>query len=125
MDRARFGSCLLCLVTTALLSPRVGQGEPVAPADEARQQAAARALVDEGFAAYGVKDYDRAIERFRAAYEIWPAPSLVYNIAQAFRLAGRCADALRSYREFLERDPDVENRTAVELRIVEMERCTE
>src|SRR5688572_19809072 len=56
-------------------------------------------------AAYEARDYDGALVALRAAYAIDPRPDLVYAQAQAQRMAGRCADAIETYRAFLALQP--------------------
>ena len=42
-----------------------------------------------------------ALEKFRAAYRIWPSPNTLFNIARQEDLLGQRLDALRDYREAL------------------------
>jgi hypothetical protein len=48
-------------------------------------------------------------------------PALLYNIAQARRLAGNTKEALRSYKTFLRLVPNATNRAEVESRVVELQ----
>jgi tetratricopeptide (TPR) repeat protein len=97
---------------------------PPAAGDEA-SQAQARALHQRGMAAYDLGNFDEAIEAFRQAYQLAPAPGLLFNLAQAQRAKGEpgCADALRSYRAYLRALPEASNRDLVSEQIAEMERC--
>ena len=88
-------------------------------------QARSKALYDEGSRAYKAGDYRRAVERFLEAYELSGAPAILFNIAQAYRLDGACADALTYYRRSLAEEPDAANRAEVEERIAEMQRCAD
>jgi hypothetical protein len=96
-----------------------------AQADEARRRA--DDLARAGFAAYDRHDYERAIVAFEKAYQLAPAPGLLYDIAQAHRQRGPagCVQALDWYRRYRaaagaqgQVPPDV-----VAARIAEMERC--
>lgn len=75
--------------------------------------------------------YGEAAKEFEAAYEAKDDPALLYNIAQAYRLAGENADAVRSYRSFLRRSAhantsaDRKRVADVEARIAELEKLME
>lgn len=53
-----------------------------------------------GTTAYNLARFDEAVEEFTKAYEAWPQPAFLYNIAQAYRLAGNCKQALYFYKRF-------------------------
>ncbi len=81
------------------------QPDPKAGAPSAADKQAAKKLVDDGLAAYNTKDYDKAIELYKQAFGLIPHPILLFNIAQAHRLAGRPDKAVPFYERYLERDP--------------------
>jgi tetratricopeptide (TPR) repeat protein len=56
-------------------------------------------------AAQSAGDYDVAITFYEKAYELIPHPLLLFNIAQAHRLAGRIEQAETFYQRFLTTDP--------------------
>jgi tetratricopeptide (TPR) repeat protein len=58
------------------------------------------ALFEAGQALYERGQYHEAADAFRRAYELLPVPALLYNLAQAERLEGRCDLALSDYRHF-------------------------
>jgi hypothetical protein len=60
----------------------------------------ARDLYDLGARQYEQGAYADAVRAFRSAYDLTPVPALLYNLAQAERLAGDCPGALRDYRAF-------------------------
>src|SRR6185295_10855771 len=68
--------------------------------------ARARALYQEGARLYNLGQYDAAVQSFEAAYAISGAKPLLFNIAQAYRLAGpaRCDSALQAYESYLRED---------------------
>ena len=74
---------------------------PAAAGDKER----ARALHDEGLRAYEAGEYGRAITAYRKAYALVPAPGILFNLAQAYRLRGDCRRANRAYRTFLHAAP--------------------
>jgi tetratricopeptide (TPR) repeat protein len=94
----------------------------VAAADEAND-AQARALSTEGLTQFKSGHYDEAIAAFQASYALSPLPPLLFNAAQAYRLQGRCEEALTHYRRYLDAAPEAPNRAAAEARMIEMDRC--
>jgi tetratricopeptide (TPR) repeat protein len=83
----------------------------------------ARSLADRGRAAHDQHDYAGAIAAFTEAYAIAPAPALLFNLAQAYRLAGRCDDASLMYRRFLASNPPDDARALAEIHLTAVERC--
>lgn len=75
-----------------------------------------------GTAHYQQKEYDLAIEQFKAGYEAVPQAVFLYNIAQSHRYAGRPDQALSYYRQFLQLSPDAKNRAEIEERIAALEK---
>jgi hypothetical protein len=65
----------------------------------------AKQYVDAGLAAQEAGDYDTAITFYRKAYQLLPHPALLFNMAQAHRLAGQLDQALALYRRYLAEDP--------------------
>jgi hypothetical protein len=59
--------------------------------------------------AYNLGRFDEAVTLFSKAYEAWPHPDFLYNIAQSHRLAKNCKQALHFYKRFLSiKDQDTE-----------------
>lgn len=100
-------------------------GATGAQAQDKDEQARSRALYDQGSRAYKAGDYPRAIELFLAAYELSHAPAILFNVAQAYRLAADCQRALDYYRRSLAEEPDAANRDEVEERVSEMQACVD
>lgn len=69
----------------------------------------ARKAYDEATAAFGLGRYAEAAEKYEKAFSIHPDPALLYNCAQAYRLAGNRARALELYRNYLRLYPDRSN----------------
>jgi hypothetical protein len=61
----------------------------------------ARSFLNKATAAYGLGHYAVAAENFEKAYELRPDPALLYNAAQAHRLAGNKQRALELYQSYL------------------------
>ena len=80
----------------------------------------ARTLAERGRAAHDARDYAGAIAAFTEAYAIAPAPALLFNLAQAYRLAGRCDDASLMYRRFLASSPSDDARGLAELHLLHL-----
>ena len=60
----------------------------------------AEAHFKKGDTAYNLGRWDEAILHFTRAYEASPQPELLYNIAQAYRQAANCKQALHFYKRF-------------------------
>jgi tetratricopeptide (TPR) repeat protein len=82
---------------------------------------AAREHFLKGTKAFDLGLYEDAIKEYMSAYQIKDDPAFLYNIAQAHRLAGHDAEALRFYRIYLTRAPNAPNRAHVETRIAELQ----
>jgi tetratricopeptide (TPR) repeat protein len=83
----------------------------------------ARALASRGRAAHDRRDYAAAIAAFTEAYAIAPAPALLFNLAQAYRLKGSCDDAALMYRRYLGANPSYDGRVLAEAHLATVERC--
>jgi tetratricopeptide (TPR) repeat protein len=73
----------------------------------------ARALYEHGTTLYDLGQYREAAHEYEAAFKLHQSPPLLFNIAQAYRLGGDPANALRAYRSYLRRSPDATNRAEV------------
>ncbi len=92
---------------------------------QADDRAAAKEHFQKGSTAFALGAYDEAIAEYSAAYRAKDDPALLYNIAQAHRLAGHAADALRFYKMYLTLLPRAPNREEVEAKIAELQRLAE
>jgi tetratricopeptide (TPR) repeat protein len=100
---------LLVLLSLGIAMPAVAQKQP-----SKKAQVKAKAIYDEGLRFYNIGEYQQAIARFKESYVVVPAPLLLFNIAQAYRLAGDCDQALRSYRTYLREVPKPANKDQVD-----------
>ena len=73
------------LVCAAIATAHAQEVVVEPPAIDAQAKAHAQGLLSEGTAAYGRGDYATALDKFTAAYEIFPSPKLWFNIGQANR----------------------------------------
>ena len=81
----------------------------------------ARAYADKATAAFALTHYAVAAENFEKAFELRPDPALLYNAAQAHRLAGNKPRALELYRSYLRLYAKKDKRAEIEARIAELE----
>ena len=61
----------------------------------------ARRLYGEATAAFGVGNYAEAAEKYEGSFKLHPDAALLYNAAQAYRMAGNRERALQLYRNFV------------------------
>lgn len=69
-------------------------------------QPSAENLYTEGQAAYDRADYKTAVDKWQASYDLSKESGLLFNLAQAKRLAGDCTGAIATYRSFIATDAD-------------------
>lgn len=115
---------LIAIVALSLASPAFGQTRPRRAEEEgaqAQRAQQAQEQYDRGVVAYNLERFDEAIAAFTRAYELDPAPILLFNIAQARWKKGENERALFYYRRYLEADPQAANRAQVEARMRELE----
>jgi tetratricopeptide (TPR) repeat protein len=96
-------------------------------AAQVKDAARARELYEEGARLYNLGQYESALRSFEQAYAISGAKPLLFNIAQAHRLAGpsHCERALSAYETYLREDPQASNSVEVQQRIDEMRTCAD
>jgi hypothetical protein len=83
--------------------------------------ATARQHFEAGTRAFNVGEFDNAAKEYREAYKLKPDPSILYNVAQSYRLAKNTEQALFFYRSYLRNSTDVSHRQEVEGRIRTLE----
>jgi tetratricopeptide (TPR) repeat protein len=115
-------SLALLVVCCAIAAPAAAAppgGDPsvtVQSNSDGQSKARAQALLSEGTAAYGRGDYASALEKFTAAYKIFPSPKLWFNIGQANRDLGRPVEAVEAFDRFLTEAEDAPSETLAEAR---------
>ena len=75
----------------------------------ASEPSAARQAYDQATAAFGLGHYAEAAEKYETAFSLRPDPALLYDAAQAYRLAGNRPRALELYRNYLRLYPNRQN----------------
>jgi tetratricopeptide (TPR) repeat protein len=123
--RKRGSFWALSLIAMVLGAPAANAQKapaPPAPADPAKRDREARDHYEMGINHYNMGEFDFAIAEFRQAYLLSASPSLLFNIAQAFRLKKDYEQAHAFYRTYLRHQPDAPNRDDVEGLIGDMEK---
>jgi tetratricopeptide (TPR) repeat protein len=82
-----------------------------------------RRLYREGVTHYDLAEYDKAVKAFKEAYRLSKDPAYLFNVAQSYRLAKNCGEAMTFYQSFLRNSPDAPNKEKIEARIAEMKAC--
>jgi tetratricopeptide (TPR) repeat protein len=103
---------------TSLSAPARVHGDPAPAADK---RALARQYVEAGLAAQRAGDYDTAVTMYQKAYQLVQHPVLIFNIAQAHRLAGRGKEALTLYRRYVAEAPEGDEASTAREFIAELE----
>jgi tetratricopeptide (TPR) repeat protein len=108
----------IALLLLCALPARAGTG-----ADKrSDKRAEAKGHYENGLRKFDLGKYDEAAEEFEQAYDlVGEPPNILYNIAQAYRLAEKFEKSAQFYRSFLRKVPDVPNRAEIEGRIAEMD----
>ena len=104
MNRVWLRLVLLGVIGSAAVPARV-LAQP-APTPAVDKKKAAKQYTEAGLSAAKLGDYDTAIGLYEKAYSLVPHPTLLFNIAEAQRLAGRIDVALTLYRRYLSDAPN-------------------
>jgi len=89
-------------------------------AASADDSAEAKTHFNRGVKLYNLGHFQEAIPEFEKAYDLDPAPILLFNIAQSHRQNGNKERALFFYRRYLEQEPNADKRADVEQRMKEL-----
>jgi tetratricopeptide (TPR) repeat protein len=116
----RLAVVILLSSFVALTSSR-GWARPAADPD-AKAKASAKALAADADRHYKLGRFEEALAAFEKAYETFPAPGLLFNIAQCHRALGHWERALFFYQGYLRERPDAPNRATVETLIEQTRR---
>ncbi len=94
-----------------------------AQAQSAGDKEKAKLLHEAGLAEYQAGRYGAAVDAFRHAYKLVPAPGILFNLAQAYRLKGDCKSARRSYKKFLKVSTDAGQTAAAKEHLATLTKC--
>ena len=100
-SRARWCVLPLCLVLLALSSAATAQGDDAA-------KPLAKARLAEGNQLYDQGDYEGALRKFRAAFDLYASPKLHFNFGLAYRGLTKDVEALQSFERFLAEAPEAD-----------------
>jgi len=78
--------------------------DPSIHVDDAKTRPLAQALMTEGVRQLQAQAYDQALANFLEAYNKFPSPKILLDVAATLRDMGRLADAANTYQRYLE-DP--------------------
>ena len=84
---------------------------------DADNKAAAKEHWSRGTSFYDLGRYDQAITEFEAAYQLKDDPAFLFNLAQAYRMAGKHERAVHFYKTYLRYVPKAPNRADIEEKI--------
>jgi tetratricopeptide (TPR) repeat protein len=84
---------------------------------------AAREHYQKGSKLFALGRFAEAVHEYEAAYEAKDDPVLLYNIAQAHRMAGNAQRAFFFYRSYLSREPNAANREEVQQKMAELQKA--
>ncbi|HWO19387.1 MAG TPA: PEGA domain-containing protein [Kofleriaceae bacterium] len=121
---------VLGAVVTGLLlvHPRIGGAQSGPPANappSENTQATAKKLATEAIEAYNAEDYERSIALNLRAFVLVPHPGLLFNIAQAHRLAKCPERAVPFYERYLALEPDGKESAASQAALDEIKHTTQ
>ena len=91
-----------------------------ARADE-QEDKEARRLYDQGRAAYGKHDFQKAYDAFRQSYLMSQRPELLFNMSSALKALDRPHEAAEELRAYLRLVPAAADRAEIEQRILTLE----
>ena len=98
---------MVAIVCAVSLAPAIGAAHPAA-VKQARQQVTA-ADID-----YRLGRFAAALEKYTRAYELYPVPELLFNIAQCHKNLKDFAKAIFFYEGYLRDAPNAANRALVQ-----------
>jgi tetratricopeptide (TPR) repeat protein len=112
---ARFRGLASIVVSVALIcaTPVTASAQD----KEADNKAAAKEHWSRGTSFYDLGRYDQAITEFEAAYQLKNDPAFLFNLAQAYRMAGKHERAVHFYKTYLRYVPKAPNRADIEEKI--------
>src|SRR5437764_13724834 len=114
MSRAMV-AVVLSLTLSGVARAQDDDSRKAAVLEEARQHVA-KAKVH-----YDLGEFKEAADEYILVYRLRPIPSLLFNVAQAYRQAGLYDKARSFYRSYLREVPDAKNKSTIEQAIREMD----
>ena len=106
-------------VALALVCVLAGGARRVA----AQPSPGAQQLYKDGQAFFDAGKYDEAIAKWKEAYLLSDEPLLLFNLGQAYRLKGECAEARVHYERYLAKGTKLHSKAAIEQKLAECEKA--
>lgn len=116
---ATLSAVLLGSLVTAV--PRSPRAEGTTPAKSAGTLSEAKIHMDKGQGLFLEKKFAEAAVEFRAAYQIKPFSTFLFNEAVCYEKLQKYDDAIRLFKEYIQIDPNAPDKPAVEARIAKLE----
>lgn len=110
MSRLRIICCVLALSVILGPSATVAQQAELSP----EQQEHLVRLIEDGKQAYDRGEFAKSLQHFRAAYDLYQHPDIIYRIALCHERLGEDEQAVRYYRQFLAEAPNAPERPRIE-----------
>ena len=120
MPQLRLWGAAVALCGGLCFAPGVLPAAPKRPAAGQKEQV--KKLFEDGMNLYDLRKYDDAIKQFESAFQLYPDPVFLYNIAQAHRMAGRGSEAIGFYKTYLRKLPEAKNAGEIKGWIAELEK---
>ncbi len=124
MRRASRSMVFVAAAAAGLLLAGGAQAAGKAKAEKAGKADEAREYLDKATAAFALNRYAVAAENYEKAFELKPDAAVLYNAAQAYRLAGNKERALDLYQSYLRMYGD-DKRAEIEKHIAALKQAIE
>ena len=121
--RLRRGTGLILLSLSWLAAPPARAQAPASPPPAQAEDA--KTIYEHALSLYALGRYAEAAPLFEKAFELKPVPALLYNAAQAHRLAGHAEQAVTLYESYLRMYGDPSRRAEIEAHIAELKSAIE
>ncbi len=100
---------------TCVVGVMLARGVAAQPASPDPKPAPGAELYAQGKRHFDIADYPAAIASWKQAYLLSSEPLLLFNIAQAYRLAGDCAQANLFYQNYRRIEPKPSNQVELDI----------
>ncbi|ACY16376.1 tetratricopeptide repeat protein [Haliangium ochraceum] len=123
LARCCFAALALLLALPAPAAAQKAGPRKASPQDEEdpERRRQISALFRKAQTAYDLREFDQAIEYFKELYTLSPHEAFLYNIAQSYRQAGDCQNALYFYKRYVAvGGPEADHYEVVQRRIKEL-----
>jgi tetratricopeptide (TPR) repeat protein len=120
MTLARAGRLVVALCAASLATTVVTAAEKAEAAPPPDKRDEAKRLSAEGATAFKLAHFDEALALYSKAYELYPAPALLFNLGQCHKNLGHLDRALFFFQGYLRDQPNPQNRAAVDKLVAEL-----